>query len=195
MSQFRKQWMMQSVLRDNRMVDSSIIGNLLHGSTFFASTTLLILGGLIALLGTIEKATTVIAEIPFAVATSERLWEIKIILLVAIFVYAFFKFTWSVRQFNFVAVLIGSFPITIKPEDNVEHWVNRASTIASIASENNNQGLRAYYFGLAALSWFFHPTLLIASTVGVVYVLYWREFRSRTLQALVSHTHFPTSAS
>jgi uncharacterized membrane protein len=48
-----------------------------------------------------------------------------------------------------------------------------------------NNGLRAYYFGVAALSWFVHPILMIVVTLAVVYVLHTREFRSRTLHVLL----------
>ena len=44
--------------------------------------------------------------------------------------------------------------------------------------------MRTYYFGLAALSWFVHPYLLVALTVAVVLVVYRREFRSRTLETI-----------
>ena len=39
-----------------------------------------------------------------------------------------------------------------------------------------NNGLRAYYFGLAAVTWFLHPYAVFAATVWVVLVLYRREF-------------------
>jgi uncharacterized membrane protein len=56
--------------------------------------------------------------------------------------------------------------------------------IASFAAEDFNQGLRAYYFALAALTWFLHPTLFMLISALVVYILYQREFKSRTLYAL-----------
>ena len=39
------------------------------------------------------------------------------------------------------------------------------------------------YVGIAAMSWFVHPWLMIVSTIWSVRVLYAREFRSRTLEA------------
>ena len=47
-----------------------------------------------------------------------------------------------------------------------------------------NQGLRAFYFAFAAIAWFFHPWLSMAGSALVVYILYQREFQSRTLRAL-----------
>ena len=49
-----------------------------------------------------------------------------------------------------------------------------------------NRGLRAYYFSLALLAWFLHPVAFMLASAWVVAVLYRREFRSRTLTALLS---------
>ena len=79
----------------------------------------------------------------------------------------------------------------IDPEQHAAH-INRIARITSSASVNFNNGLRAYYFALAALAWFLHPWLMIVATGWVVYVLYRREFRSKTLQALVEEDASPT---
>ena len=51
-------------------------------------------------------------------------------------------------------------------------------------SRHFNDGIRAYYFALAELSWFFHPWALMLSTAWVVLVLYRREFHSKALAIL-----------
>jgi len=58
--------------------------------------------------------------------------------------------------------------------------------VISGAVLNFNRGVRAYYFGLAALSWFMHPMLFAAVTIWVVAVVYRREFMSPTLTLLES---------
>ena len=55
-----------------------------------------------------------------------------------------------------------------------------------MAAETFNDGLRGYYFAFAAIGWFFSPTIFMLATVGVVYILYHREFRSEVLSALTS---------
>jgi uncharacterized membrane protein len=44
--------------------------------------------------------------------------------------------------------------------------------------------MRAYYFGMAAVTWFIQPWLFIAVTTLVVGILYWREFRSTALESI-----------
>lgn len=186
MHAYRLQWMQRMQERENRMVDSFILGNLLRGVSFFASTTIIILAGLMAVLGATEKAVSVIAEIPFTVDTPLIVWEAKLLLLIAIFVHAFFKFTWALRQFNYCGVLIGAAPMHTDAPATREAFATRTANISSMASKNFNQGLRAYYFALAVLTWFVHPVLFMATTTWTVGILYWREFRSAMLAALGS---------
>lgn len=184
MDRFVRGWIERMVERDNRMVDVNVLRNLMRSSQFFASTTMLILGALVALMGYAERAASVVAELPFGQQVSIRLWELKILVLLLIFVYAFFKFSWSLRQFGFSSILVGA---ARKPPGNASEYatdIDRIAVILSFANRNFNQGLRGYYFGVAALSWFLHPALMIAVTLGVLYVLHQREFRSRTLEVL-----------
>jgi uncharacterized membrane protein len=146
---------------------------------------MLILGALVALMGYAERVAIVVADLPFGLQVSSRLWELKILLLLLIFVYAFFKFTWSLRQFGFSSILVGA---ARKPPTDASDYaqdIERIAVILSFANRNFNQGLRGYYFGVAALSWFLHPWLMIAVTLSVIYVLHQREFRSRTLEVLL----------
>jgi uncharacterized membrane protein len=185
MDRYTREWFARMAERDNRMVDVNVLRNLTRSSQFFASTTMLILGALIALMGYAEKAASVVAELPFTQQATERVWELKILALLLIFVYAFFKFSWSIRQFSFSSILVGA---TQKPTPNPELYAvhtDRIAAIVSFANRNFNQGLRAYYFGVAALTWFLHPALMIAMTLGVIFVLHQREFRSLTLELLL----------
>lgn len=185
MGRYREDWWKRIIERELRMIDTSIVANLNNSATFFASTTLFILGGLLALLGTTEKVVEVMQGLPFNARSSSQMWELKIMLLLGIFVYAFFKFTWSLRQHNFSSVLIGAAPpVPLKAEDERD-YIARAAKLASAASDTFNYGLRAYYFALAALAWFVNGWFFIGATSWIVLVLYLREFRSETLRTLV----------
>ena len=176
---YREQWMQQMLTRDNRVVDVNIMRNLLQGVAFFASTTLLILAGLLTVLGSTDKAIEIVRALPFALKTTLVQWEMKLLVLCIIFVYAFFKFTWALRQFNYCSVLIGAAP---KGPDHA--FARRAAVVATHASKDFNQGLRAYYFSLAALAWFVSPWLFMLAAAVVVVVLYVREYKSSALRTL-----------
>ena len=180
----RRLWMLQSTYRDNRVIDGVVVQNLSSSPSFFASTTILIIGGLLALLGTNERATELVHELPFAARTSTLVFDLKLMLLTGVFVYAFFRFTWSVRQYTFGALLVASLP---EPHQNLarEAVADRAGNVVGLAAESFNDGLRSYYLAFAAVAWFFSPLAFALATAGVIYILYQREFRSEVLAALV----------
>ncbi len=182
----RIRWMEQMLARENRIYDSTLVANIARSPTFFAQTSLLILGGLIAVLGAGDRVVGLVAEVPFAQGQGQATWHVKIALEIVIFIYAFFKFTWSMRQFNYLMIVMGAAPPhgSQGAMDDGRRVVARASRISDIATQHFNSGIRAYYFGLAALGWFVHPVLLMAISALVLLVLWRREFHSRTLDAL-----------
>jgi uncharacterized membrane protein len=184
MYEYRRDWWVRMIERELRMIDTSIITHLSNSSAFFASTTLLILGGLLALLGTTDKVSAVVHGLPFHKFASGSDWELKIFLLLVIFVYAFFKFTWSLRQFNMASVLVGAAPKVPRDPEQEAAYIDRGARVSHLAAEHFNYGLRAYYFALAALTWMVNGWLFMGTTGWVVFILYWREFRSDALRSI-----------
>ncbi len=184
MYRHRLRWMNEMLKRDNRMFDAKVASNVMGSVTFFASTSIFILIGLMTMLGYSDKGVVFLSHLPFAVPTDERLWDLKVIWLMAIFIYAFYKHTWAMRQFNYTSILIAGAPIFKKENHESRKEAVRITKIVSLAAKNFNQGLRAYYFGLASLTWFIHPLLLMVVSAWVVFVLFHREFNSTTLRVL-----------
>jgi len=183
---WRRQWMLQATMRENRIVDAAVLQTLSSSPSFFASTTILIIGGLLAALGTTDKASELVRELPFAARTSVLVFDLKVALLAATFVFAFFRFTWSLRQYTFGAILVGAAPEAKDPADAVqrEAFAARAGRVLGLAAEAFNDGLRAYYLAFALAAWFFSAWAFLAATTLVVWVLYRREFHSEVLAVL-----------
>lgn len=181
---FRQRWAERMVERELHISDASILTNLLRGTLFFASTTILILGGLVALLGTTPTAMEVVSRLPFSGRFENWFWELKTLILICLFIYAFFKFTWSAWQYNVLAIVLGTAP---KPSDDEAargQFVQTAAHLAAQAGESYNEGIRTYYFSIAFMGWFIHPLLLIIAASGVAIVLHRREFSSPLLAIL-----------
>jgi uncharacterized membrane protein len=184
MNDYRVSWMRQMLKRENRMVDAALIGNLLRSISFFASTTIFVVLGLFTLLKYREEAGDILGAIPYAVQSPPVVWEMKIFLLVIIFVYAFFKFTWSIRQYNYSCALVGAAPPPSEYRSSFEDFAQNGGRLMTNAARHFNSGLRAYYFGMAALSWFVNAYAFMFASVWVVLVLYRREFLSHALDYL-----------
>ncbi len=183
----REMWMVRFLERENRMVDAQLNGASIATATFFASATIIVIGALIGVLGVADRvhaATTTLAP-PLGAGTL-ALFQMKLFALITVFIFAFFKFTWAIRQFNYFSAIIGSAPVyAVGQADRAA--AQRMARIRSQAVDQLNAGLRAYYFALAALGWFIHPGLFIATTVLITWVLLHRQLPSRSARLIDEH--------
>lgn len=183
---YRVDWMRRMLAREARIADTSVIANLERSVSFFASSTMIVLAGLLTVLGSSEQAIDLMADIPLVATHSKLEWELKLAVMVILFIYAFFKFTWSLRQYGFCSVLVGSAPLPDEQpsESEANAFIAKSSRLISMAANNFNIGLRSYYFSLAMLGWFINAWVFMALSAWVVIVLYRREFKSTALQTL-----------
>lgn len=178
---YRKLWMRQVTFRDQRIVDAAVVQNLSASPSFWASTTILVLGGLLAVLGTSDKASGLVQDLPFAARTSMLIFDLKIMTLLVVFVYAFFRFTWSMRVYSFGAIVVGAAPnveVFDKGVADRDEFADRAGRLMGMAAESFADGLRAYYMSFAVIGWFISPGVFVLLTLAVLWVLFRREFRS-----------------
>lgn len=182
---YREAWFRCTLAREMRMVDMQIMGALQSGAAFFASTSLIAIGGALGLLRTTDQIVELVTGLPFGIATSREQWEAKTVGLAVILVYAFFKFSWAYRLFNYVAIMLGAMPPAAeKNTPEAEAHVLRTTRVFESAGRHFNRRQRAFFFSLGYLGWFIHPWLLIAATAAVLVVMLLRQFASAPLYAL-----------
>ena len=185
MNERRERWIMESVKRENRIIDTQVMNGLQNGTAFFASTSLIAIGGSLTLLQSADRVVQIFADLPFATQTTRTAWEIKVIGLAVIFAYAFFKFGWAYRLFNYCAILIGAIPPHIesdKPETLAA--AREAVRMNIVAGLHFNRGQRAFFFALAYLGWFISPWLFLIATAAVLTVMWRRQFASDSAAAV-----------
>lgn len=176
----RVAWMRNMATRESRMLDGLLLSSLSQGNAFFASTSAIAIGGLAAIMGSGGKAQEILQQLPFAAKSTPVLWELKVILLMVIFVYAFFKFAWAFRLSHYTAIMIGSTPDPkAAPEECTLH-AERTARLIGLAADHANSGLRSFYYAIAAIAWFVHPLLFMAVSAWVLGILLRREFYSRS---------------
>lgn len=181
---YRLAWAYRMLEREVRVTDSTLIGNLMTSVSFYANTTIYIIAGLVAALGASDKLLSVTGELPFIASGNRELLEIKLMLVLASFVFAYFKFTWSLRQFNLLSILVGAAPQGRQSDPEIEAYAKRVAGANNLAGDDFNRGIRAYYFGLAASGWLLHPYVLAAFALWVTIILYQRDYRSAALAVL-----------
>jgi uncharacterized membrane protein len=187
MHQHRIHWMYEVMTRELRVGEAALLANLERNIAFFASSTLLILAGVLALFAKVDTLEGVIASLPFTDTPHHFVIQLKLTLLAFIFVVSFFQFTWSMRQYGFLNVMVGAAPIDLGGlNENLRKYAKQMAVVQDQAAHSYNYGLRSYYFALAAMCWFFHPLLLIFMSLWVVYTLYHREFNSKAVKAITA---------
>src|SRR3979411_3163205 len=185
MNRYRDIWMFQMLGRDMRMVDAQIVAALQNGTAFFASTSLIAIGGALTLLRSSDVILEVVAALPIGVKMTPVQWEAKTLGLAIIFVYAFFKFAWAYRLYNYVAIMVGATP-PAKDKDTPEakSHAERVGRLCEVAGRHFNRGQRAFFFALGYLGWFVSPWVLFATTALVVIVTWRRQFASDAWRAM-----------
>jgi uncharacterized membrane protein len=187
MNVYREVWVRRLLDREARMVDMQVMISLQTGTAFFASTSLLAIGGGLALLRATSDALAVLGKLPIDISPSPALWEMKCVGLILIFIYAFFKFAWSYRLFNYVTILVGAMPpASQRDTPEAQAHVMRTARLFESAGRHFNRGQRAFFFALGYLGWFVSPWVLFFTTALVVVVTWRRQFASNAWRAMGS---------
>jgi uncharacterized membrane protein len=186
MDQHRRNWMRALQLREVRMVDTAIMGSLQNGTAFFASTSLLALGASLTLLNQSDRVVMIFGELPLLhLNASKQALELKVLGLAAVYGYAFFKFGWAYRLYNYAAILIGAIPPQSEEPAVIRRATERAAEMQVHAGHHFHWGLRSLFFSIGYLGWILGPLVFFATTTLIVAVLTHRQFWSPARKALL----------
>ncbi len=183
MAEYRREWMRQFVTRQPRIYDASVLATLRQSTNWLASTTLLALGGVLAMIGNPDQLRAVAQDLAPG-ASSPQAAETRLLLTVLFLAHGFLKFLWSNRLFGYAAIMMSAVPNDVA--DPLAFPRARQSAEINIrAAFNFNRGLRATYFALASLSWLLGAWALIAATLVVGWLVWSREFTSHSRAVLL----------
>lgn len=184
MAGFRREWMHQMVTRTPRIFDAQMLGHLRQGAAFFASATMLAIGGGLALVGNTEPLRRVARDLS-GIEAPTSLWEIKLIVILLLISSAFLRYVWSHRLFGYTAVLISAVPND--PEDpSSMARADQAADMSILAARAFNRGMRTTYFALASCAWLLGAVPLMVAVGATIAMLLRREFASNARAALLA---------
>nr|WP_246849496.1 DUF599 domain-containing protein [Rubellimicrobium arenae] len=176
MSQVRREWMREFLTRDNRIFDAQIMASLRQGTSFFASTAILAVGGVLALIGNVAPLAGLAEEIGREETTALQ-WQMRLLPCALLLTHAFLKFVWSNRVFGYCSVMMAAIP-TDPGDPRSAPRASRAAELNIRAAYNFNRGLRSMYYSLASLGWLAGPGVLAVAVAVVTAMLIGREFAS-----------------
>lgn len=187
MDKHRKTWFTTASHRELRMIDTSIVAGLQSGVGFFASSTILAIGGCIAALGAADQVTSVFSEIPLTQDANILVIEFKILGLIFILGYSFFKFGWSYRLFNYCGILLGAMPAKRSDEntETADNYARKAGEMNILAARHFTTGMRGIFLSVGYLGWFIGPKVLIITTTLILFVFVRRQYFSAARSAAI----------
>lgn len=184
MDKQRAQWMQTMMKRELRIVDTSIMAGLQQGTAFFASTSIFAIGGTFALLSSTEEVLAVFSQLPYAIEMTRAEWETKVLGMLLVYAYAFFKFGWAYRLFNYASMLVGAVPASDEVgRARAQSAILSATEMTILAGIHFNRGLRAFFFAMGFLGWFLGAEVFMVTTTYVLLVLLRRQFFSASRRA------------
>ncbi len=180
----RRVWMTAMTHREIRLVDSNLMGHTINSGGFFASTNLLLIAAVASVLFGGEQAMAGFASVG-AEDVPMKLLEAKLALVLVCLARGLLDFIWSIRQLNYALALIGAAPEMHTEADRMALG-DAAANLLNPALSAFSQGVRGYYFALAAAAWLFGPFWLAVGVTAAFCLLVWRQAGSPAARAIRS---------
>ena len=178
----REAWMTAMTHREVRLLDSQLLGHSINSGSFFASSNLLLIAAVGGILFGGQTALEGFASVG-AESVPILLLEAKLALVLICLARGLLDFIWSIRQMNYTLALIGAAPEVHSPSDKIA-FGQATARVLNPALAAFSQGVRGYYFALAAAAWLFGPLWLALGVVSVFGLLVWRQAGSPAARAI-----------
>lgn len=163
----RRVWA-QNIMEDRRdILAVQTLRNWVMAATFLASTAILISLGLVATAFRSDITSQATGTLNLFGHPSEALWMMKLLTLAAIFFYAFFNFTLSIRYYNHAGLII-----------NVPLGREATATVGCVTEILNHGalhytlGMRGFYLAIPLGLWLFGPVWMLGGSLILTAVLY-----------------------
>lgn len=180
----RQVWMRAMTHREIKLVDSQLLGHTINSAGFFSSTNLLLIAAVAGILFGGESALRGFASVG-AEDVPLKLLEAKLALVLVCLARGLLDFIWAIRQMNYALALIGSSP-EVDTEGDRAALGEAAGALLNPALSAFSQGVRGYYFAIAAAGWLFGPLWLAGGVAASTALLVWRQEASPAARAIRS---------
>ena len=174
MNMQRRRWVANATQRESPF-DAILSGNIMGSVSFLASTAVLLILAIFAVFGQVPALMTTLNSLSLERIYTVTDVQLHLVVMLAMFVLAFFAFTLSLRQFNHFCIMLGAVDHS---EPTSEEEIEAITRMNALGARNFNSGVRAYYFSVATVAWFVSEWLPIITCVATILILAHREFFS-----------------
>ncbi len=182
----RNRWlrMHQGIDREHRVFDAILLGHISSSISYFGSASLIVLAGLVGALVNIIHIYIMSRELKFLSPMSADLFTLYFALLALILALSFFAFTYALRKMAYTFALLGGLQSSSAHTPETRIMGEQAAVVLTEAVHSINNGIRGFYYAIAALFLFAGPYICIAATLAITGVLYYRQVFSPTARAI-----------
>ncbi|MEJ2529365.1 MAG: DUF599 domain-containing protein [Gammaproteobacteria bacterium] len=155
--------------KSNSILAVQTLRNSTMGATFLASTAILLMMGSLNLMQNSGNQSSLLHAFQSGINTNGEIEQLKLLLLLATFFWAFFSFSMAVRLYNHVGYLInaGNDKHHFCPTPHyVSRLLNRSGGYYSL-------GMRAYYISVPLVFSLFNPYYMVVASMALVAALYY----------------------
>jgi uncharacterized membrane protein len=174
MNMQRRRWVANAALRESPF-DAILSGNIMGSVSFLASTAVLLILAIFAVFGQTPALMDTLNTISLQRVYTTIEVQLHLVVMLAMFVLAFFAFTLSLRQFNHFCIMLGALDHS---SPTSEEEIDAITAMNALGARNFNSGIRAYYFSVATVAWFVSEWLPIVVCLVTILILAHREFFS-----------------
>jgi uncharacterized membrane protein len=182
MNMQRRRWVANAAVRESPF-DAILSGNIMGSVSFLASTAVLLILAIFAVFGQVPALMTALDSLSLDRVYTVLDVQLHLVVMLVMFVLAFFAFTLSLRQFNHYCIMLGAMErggAISEPE------IDAITAMNALGARNFNAGIRAYYFSVATVAWFVSEWLPIAVCLITIGILAYREFFSSSHRTAAS---------
>jgi uncharacterized membrane protein len=185
----RVHWMrmLLATSREHRTFDALMLGHIMNSISFFGSATMIVLAALVGTLANVSGLYGTFREIEFFPSVSIKLFTLHLVVLAVILATSFFSFTYAQRKLAYTLALIGGLREAPGSSPECQVMIEKTAIVLTETVKSINNGIRGFYFAVAALFLFAGPSIAIFMTVVITAILYYRQKFSVTARAIARY--------
>ena len=186
----RSRWlqMHQGIDREHRVFDAILLGHISSSISYFGSATLIVLAGLVGTMANVNRIYLMTRELTFLdTQMSSGLFTLYFALLTLILALSFLAFTYALRKMAYTFALLGGLQSTPAHSAETKVMGEQAAVVLTESVRSINNGIRGFYYAIAALFLFAGPYVCIGATLVITGLLYYRQMFSPTAKAIARY--------
>jgi uncharacterized membrane protein len=155
--------------KNNGLLAVQTLRNSTMAATFLASTAILLMMGSLNLMQNSGSGGGLLHELQNGIHLSRDIAQLKLLLLLATFFWAFFSFSMALRLYNHVGYLINA----VNDKHHFRPTPHYVSRLLNRSGSYYSLGMRAYYISVPLVFSLFNPYYMVVASMALVAALYY----------------------